>query len=205
MKKFFSKYFEFIILGLTIIFLLTKPAFPKFGERISMIFFGTLSFYYLASGVLVFLDKNRIGRIMRLMYLFGLWSVSFSVLAIMTRTLLMQMDKELLMISVSSGIGLMLFMLLYYIRLKTEDRETFKYLIQPLFVRSLLAIFIATAFLLAGNYGIYNMFGTHKKDPVYIEKAVNAYEHPEDSAIVNDFKNYDADLRGDSVSVGSGQ
>lgn len=195
MKKFFSRYLEFIILGLTILFLLLKPTMPKFGERISMLFFGMLSFYYLASGILVFLDKNRVGRIMRLMYLFGLWSVSVSVMAIMCRSLLLQLDKDLLMLSISSGIGLMLFMLLYFIRLKDEDKEAFKYLVQPLFFRSLIAIFISAAFLITGNYGIYSMFGTHKNDKVYVEKIVNAYENPEDSVLVNDLNNYDAKIK----------
>ena len=87
---------------------------PTYGERMSMILFGTLSFYYLASGILVFLDKQRIGRIMRLIYLFGLWSVSITVMAVMARTLLLQMDKQLLIISVSSGVGLMAYLFLYY-------------------------------------------------------------------------------------------
>jgi hypothetical protein len=167
----------------------------SYGERISMIFFASLSFYYLASGILVFLDKLRVGRIMRLMYLFGLWSVSITVIAVMCRTLLIQMDKELLTVSISSGIGLMMFIYLYYKKLKPEDKETFQQLIQPLFFRSLLSIFIAVALLVAGNYGIYSLFGTHKHDKVYTEKVVNAYEHPDDTLIVNDFKNYDASLR----------
>ncbi len=133
------------------------------------------------------------------MYLFGLWSVSIAVMAIMTRTLLLQLDKELLMISISSGMGLMLFLLLYYMKLTDEDKETFKYFIQPLFIRSVLAIFISTAFLVVGNYGIYSMFGTHKNDTVYSEKVVKAYENPNDSVIVNDFKKYDEELRGENI------
>lgn len=160
-----------------------------------MIFFASLSFYYLASGILVFLDKLRVGRIMRLMYLFGLWSVSITVIAVMCRTLLIQMDKELLTVSISSGIGLMLFLFLYYKKLKLEDKETFQQLIQPLFFRSLLSIFIAVALLVAGNYGIYSLFGTYKKDKVYTEKIVNAYENPYDSLIVNDFHRYDESIR----------
>ncbi|MBK9454881.1 MAG: hypothetical protein IPO24_04510 [Bacteroidetes bacterium] len=70
MKQFFSKYFEYLLLGNTILMVFLKPMLPTYGERMSMILFGTLSFYYLASGILVFLDKQRIGRIMRLIYLF---------------------------------------------------------------------------------------------------------------------------------------
>ncbi len=192
MKNFFNKYSEFILIGITILFLFIKPNLRDYGERISMICFASLSFFYLASGILVFLDKLRVGRIMRLVYLFGLWSVSITVIAVMCRTLLIQMDKELLMVSISSGVGLMLFLFLYFKKLKDDDKETFKLLIQPLFYRSLLSIFIAVALLVAGNYGIYHLFGTHKHDAVYTEKIVEAYENPDDSLIVNDFKLYDS-------------
>lgn len=169
-----------------------KPMLPTYGERMSMILFGTLSFYYLASGILVFLDKQRIGRIMRLIYLFGLWSVSITVMAVMARTLLLQMDKQLLIIAVSSGVGLMAYLFLYYRKLEADDKATLLIWIKPLVLRSILALCIAIAFFISSNYGIYSLFGTHKNDPVYTEKAVNAYENPDDTAAVNDLNRYDA-------------
>ncbi|MBK9505440.1 MAG: hypothetical protein WBP31_07215 [Chitinophagales bacterium] len=192
MKQFFSKYFEYLLLGNTILMVFLKPMLPTYGERMSMILFGTLSFYYLASGILVFLDKQRIGRIMRLIYLFGLWSVSITVMAVMARTLLLQMDKQLLIISVSSGVGLMAYLFLYYRKLEADDKATLLIWIKPLVLRSILALCIAIAFFISSNYGIYSLFGTHKNDPVYTEKAVNAYENPDDTAAVNDLNRYDA-------------
>lgn len=192
MKKILSKYFEFILIGLTLLFLMIKPAMPQYGERISMLFFGSLSFYYLASAVLVFLDKKRIGRMMRLLYLIGLWAVSFSVIAVMARTLLLELDKELLIIALSACIGTLLFCWIYFRGLEEKDKEIFKDQIPPLVLRNLISTFIVIAFLVIGNYAVYDMFGTHKKDPVYTEKIVNAYEHPGDTSIVNDFKRYDA-------------
>lgn len=190
-KKFFSRYFELILVGLTVLFLLIKPSMENFGERISMLFFGTLSFYYLASGILVFLDKNRVGRIMRLMYLFGLWSVSVMVIAIMTRIMLLQADKALLITAVCSTVGLLGYIVLYYRRLEGEDRKALLYLIQPLFIRSVFAMLLGIAFLVGSNYGIYSMLGTYRHDPVYIEKIVSAYENPEDSVLLESFKQYD--------------
>lgn len=195
LKKFFSRYFELILIALTLLFLFLKPNMPNYGERISMLFFGTLSFYYLGSGILVFLDKNRIGRIMRLMYLFGLWSVSIMVIAIMTRILLMQADKTLLMIAISSTVGLLAYIVLYYRKLEGEDRKALLYLIQPLFIRAVTSMLIGVAFLVGSSYGIYSMLGTYKDDVVYIEKIVSAYEHPHDTAIVNDYKRYDEEAR----------
>ena len=173
-----------------------KPNLPTYGERMSMILFGTLSFYYLASGILVFLDKARIGRIMRLIYLFGLWSVSLTVMAVMARTLLLQMDKQLLVISISASIGLMAYLFLYYRKLEADDKSTLLIWIQPLFVRSILALCISIGFLVSSNYGIYQLFGTHKNDAQYIQKAVNAYENPEDTAIVNEYHRYDEQIKG---------
>ncbi|HMZ89341.1 MAG TPA: hypothetical protein PK511_14625 [Chitinophagales bacterium] len=194
MKKIASKYFEVILIALTVLFLFLKPNLTNFGERISMLFFGTLSFYYLASGILVFLDKNRVGRIMRLMYLFGLWSVSIMVLAIMVRIMLIQMDKALLITAISASLGLIAYITLYYRRLEGEDREALLYLIQPLFIRVVTSMLIGVAFLIASNYAVYSMFGTHKRDPRYVEKIVSAYENPKDTTIVNDYKRYDEEI-----------
>jgi hypothetical protein len=191
LKKFFSKYFEYLLLANTILMVFLKPLLPTYGERMSMILFGTLSFYYLASGILVFLDKQRIGRIMRLIYLFGLWSVSIAVLAVMARTLLLQMDKQLLITAISSGLGLMAYLFLYYRKLEGDDKSTLLLWIKPLVLRSILAVFISAGFLIGSNFAIYSLFGTHKNDPVYIEKAVNAYENPDDTAAINDLDRYD--------------
>ncbi|MEZ5013702.1 MAG: hypothetical protein R2794_05370 [Chitinophagales bacterium] len=200
MKKFLSRYFEYILIAATIALLFMRSRMPLFGERVSMLMFGTLSFYYLASAVLVFLDKQRIGRIMRLMYLFGLWSVSISVIGIMMRSLLMQHDKELLVICVSSGIGILVYIWLSSRRVAPENKEQYAYYVKPLIARNAIALILSLGFLVGSNYGIYSMFGTHKFDPVYTEKVVNAYEHADDTSIVNDFKRYDASLN-DSTGV----
>lgn len=195
MKAFLNKYFEYLLILLTVLFLLIKHTMPSYGERISMIFFGSLSFYYLASGVLVFLDKNRIDRMMRLIYLFGLWSVSILIIAMMTRTLLLQFDKELLIVAISSGIGLMLLIWLYSNRISQDNKKAFWYQIQPLFIRSIFCTLLAVGFLVASNYTIYHLFGTYKTDPVYTRKIIQAYENPQDTLLVNDYKQYDASLR----------
>ncbi len=194
-KKFFSRYFEIILILLTVLFVFIKPNMRNYGERISILFFGMLSFYYLASGILVFLDKNRVGRIMRLMYLFGLWSVSIMVIAIMTRIMLLQADKALLITAICSTIGLMGYIIMYYRRLGDEDRNALLYLVQPLFIRALFSMLLGIAFLVGSSYGIYSMLGTYRRDPVYIEKIVRAYENPEDSVLLNDFKIYDDSTR----------
>lgn len=165
---------------------------PQFGERISMIMFGTLAFYYLASGVIVFLDKYRINRSVRLIYMIGLWGIAMTVIAIMARIALIQMNFELLIICLSSLVGVLLFAWMSYNHIeKEENKKAFAYFMQPLVLRSILAIFAALGFLIMSNYAVYKTFGTHRNDPVYIEKAINAYENPKDTLTVNDFKKYD--------------
>jgi hypothetical protein len=196
MKAFIKKYFEIILLLNTIVFVFFKPSMPQFGERISMIMFGTLAFFYLASGVMVFLDKYRISRSVRLIYMIGLWGIAMAVIAIMARIVLIQMSFELLIICVSSLVGVLLYARMSYTRIeKEENKKAFAYFIQPLVIRSIFAIFIGSGFLLMSNYAVYNTFGMHRRDPVYVEKAVNAYEHPQDTTVVNEFKKYDEEMR----------
>lgn len=195
---------EILLVALTILFLFLKPYMPQFGERISMIFFGTLSFYYLASGVLVFLDKYRVSRMMRLIYMSGLWAVSILVIGIMARTLLIQKNTELITISISSAAGILLFGWLQMNRLEdAEKRKLFRQQLQPLLLRGIISIVVGLGFLFLSAYSVYYMFGTYRKDPTYTDKAVNAYLHPDDSLIVNDFKTYDAMLRNtdDSTAI----
>lgn len=53
-------------------------------------------------------------------------------MAVMARTLLLQMDKQLLIISVSSGVGLMAYLFLYYRKLEADDKATLLIWIKPL-------------------------------------------------------------------------
>ena len=54
---------------------------------------------------------------------------------------------------------------------------------------------VGIAFLIGSSYSIYSMFGTFRRDPVYIEKIVQAYENPEDSVLLNAYKIYDDSVR----------
>lgn len=169
---------------------------PQYGERISMIMFGTLAFYYLASGVMVFLDKYRVSRSVRLIYMIGLWGIAMTVIAIMARIALIQMSFELLIICVSSLTGVLLFAWTAYNKIEnTENKKAFAYFMQPLVLRSIIAIFVGAGFLIMTNYAVYNTLGTYRRDAVYVQKAVNAYENPTDSVIVNEFKKYDENMR----------
>lgn len=196
MKKFFTKYGEIILVALTILVVLIKPALSSSGERLSILLFGTLGFYYLASGILAFLDKKRITRTVRLIYLIGLWGVSISVIGIMCRILLLQGDKELLIIAIFSLIGVLLFSWLSYRRLQdANNRETFTWQMQPLVIRSILAIMMSAGFIFTDNYTVYQTFGTYRSNSEYIQTIVQAYEQPYDTAAVNTFKRMDEAIR----------
>ncbi len=163
MKKFLSKHFEIILIALTLLFLFMKPVFSQYGERISMLMFATLSFYYLASALLVFLDKQRIDRILRLIYLFGLSTISCAVIAVMARILLLQFNKEFLIISICAAGGTIFVCRLYYQMLKDNNKNMFTNYVKPLVIRSIICMVICIVFLIANDYAIANMFGAQIK------------------------------------------
>ncbi|MFN3940415.1 MAG: hypothetical protein ACK4IY_07490, partial [Chitinophagales bacterium] len=173
-----------------------KPALSSSGERLSILLFGTLGFYYLASGILAFLDKKRITRTIRLIYLIGLWGVSISVIGIMCRILLLQGDKELLMAATFSLIGVLLFSWLSYRRLQDDhNREVFTWQMQPLVIRSIPAIMFSIGIIYADNEAVYKNFGTYRNNADYLHSIVQAYENPNDTAAVNAFKRMDEAIR----------
>ncbi|MBC8174017.1 MAG: hypothetical protein H7X71_08930 [Chitinophagales bacterium] len=196
MKKFLSKYIEFILLALCILLLLSKPEMPLYGDRICMVMFATLALYYLASGILVFLDKYRITRNMRLLYMFGLWAVAMIVLAVLARTTLVQMNYELLLICVSSLFAVSIFSLFIYNGTEPEKKPSISAQLQPLITRCVIAFFIGIGFLLIDPYTVYKLFGTYRSDAVYIDKIIRVYENPEDTILKNELIRYEEILKG---------
>ncbi len=118
----------------------------------------------------------------------------------MTRILLIQMNFELIILSIISVIAALLLALIYNLQIDTpEDKKSFRWQMQPLIIRSILAILIGIGFISIDSYSVYRIFGTYKKDDIYLEKAANAYEHPDDTIIVNDFKRYDSIKKQESI------
>lgn len=181
-QLFFKKYLEFILVGLAIFFIFAKSEYPRYGERISLLFFGTLAFYYLASGVLVFLDRHRIMRSMRLIYLVGLWGVSTTVIGTMARIHLIQMNEELLYTAVAAMLAALGFAFLAYRQVEGDDnKQAWRWQLQPIIIRSALAILVSLGIVLSTPFTVYNTFGTYRKDPSYSKDAVYVYEHPDDT------------------------
>lgn len=188
--SFVKRYLEYILLFVTILIVFTKTDFPKYGERMSLMLFGTLAFYYLASGVLVFLDKKRVVRSMRLIYLIGLWGVSTCVIAIMSRIHLIQNNAELMYIALIALASSLFFGFLALRQYENEEsRKAYRWQLQPLVLRAGVALIIGLGILVTPPYTVYHSFGTYREIPGYTEKAVYVYEHPEDSAATNELKN----------------
>lgn len=196
MKKFFTRFGEILLVFFTILVVYLKPTFGASGDRLSILLFGTLAFYYLASGVLTFLDKKRIIRSVRLIYIVGLWGISVIVIGIMCRIILLQGDKELLIVALFSLIGILMFAWLSYKNIEDENnRDAFVWQMQPLVVRSILALIIGAGFLFTDSYTIYRSFGTFRNNTEYINTIVDAYQNPNDTLKVNTFKRLDSELR----------
>lgn len=196
MKKFFTKFGEIILVCLTAAVVFIKPMFGAGGDRLSILLFGTLAFFYLASGVLTFLDKKRIARNMRLIYLIGLWGVSVIVIGVMCRIILLQGDKELLTVALFSLLGMGGIAWFNYNSIEdATGRKTFAWQMQPLVIRSILAFIIGAGFLFTDSYTIYRSFGTYRNKDDYVNAVVDAYNHPQDTARVNAFKRMDSVMR----------
>ena len=184
-----KQYLEFILLALTIIVVFSKTGFPKYGDRISMLLFGTVAFYYLASGVLVFLDKERVVRSMRLIYIIGLWGVSICTLGIMARIHLIQSNTELLYIALIALASSLFFGFLAIRQYKeSENKKAYKWQLQPLILRAGIAFILGIGILLINPYTVYHTFGTYREDPYITKQAVYVYEHPEDTAANREFE-----------------
>ena len=196
MKKFFTRFGELLLVLLTILVIIIKPSLSNGGDRLSILLFGTLAFYYLASGVLAFLDKKRITRSVRLIYLVGLWGISVIIIGSMCRILLLQGDKELLIVAIFSLIGMGIFTWFSYKNIEdTNNRKSFLWQMQPLAVRSILALTIGAGFLFTDSYTVYRSFGTFRNNTEYINAIVDAYTYPEDTVKVNKYKRMDSLLR----------
>lgn len=196
MKTFFTRFGEIILVLLTAIVVYIKPTLSSGGDRLSILLFGTLGFFYLASGILAFLDKKRITRTMRLIYLVGLWGVSVIVIGVMCRILLLQGDTELLIVALFSLLGMAMFSVIAYRNLSdAENKKSFLWQMQPVAVRSILALIIGAGFLFTDSYTVYRSFGTFRNDTEYINAIVDAYQHPDDTLKVNTYKRLDAEMR----------
>lgn len=181
--EFFKKYMELILVLLTIVFVFAKSDFPKYGERISLLFFGTLAFFYLSSGVLVFLDRHRVVRTMRIIYLLGLWGVSTATIGIMARIHLIQMNTELLYIALLGMAACMGFAWLAYRQVEgDENKAAWRWQLKPIVLRCGIVLILGVGILVATPNTVYHTFGTYRDDPTYVEAAVYSYEHPEDTA-----------------------
>ena len=62
-----------------------------------VVLFSTLAFFYLASGVLVLLDRANVERVMRLTWFLGMWGLSLLVIGMMSRLLFWESARMAIM------------------------------------------------------------------------------------------------------------
>ncbi len=180
--SFFKKYLELILIAGTVIVLFIRSDYPKYGERISLMLFGTLAFYYLASGILVFLDRHRIVRSMRLIYIIGLWGVSTVVIGIMSRLHLIRNNEELLAIALLAMAATLVFSVLALRQMRGKtDYAAYRWQLQPVFLRCGIGCILGLGVLFSSPYTLYHSFGTFRQHPEYTRKAIYVYEHAEDT------------------------
>ena len=162
----------------------------------SLMLFGTLAFYYLASGILVFLDRHRIVRSMRLIYIIGLWGVSTVVIGIMSRLHLIRNNQELLTIAVLAMVATIVFSLLALRQMRDKSYyAAYRWQLQPVLLRCGIGVVLGLCVLFSSPYTLYHSFGTFRHHPEYTRKAIHVYEHAEDTAAARQLEELTDSLR----------
>ncbi len=118
----------------------------------TVVLFCSLAFYYLASGLLVLLDRHRVERVMRLTWFLGLWGLSLTVLGLMATLLAWDSAELTLLAGITTCAAVLGFVLLQRQGLGGELREAYHREIRPLALRLLGggAIAVAAGSLLGG-------------------------------------------------------
>lgn len=109
-----------------------------------------LAFYYLASGVLVLMDRANIEKLMRVVWFLGLWAVAMVVLGAMARVLDWSSDTMLLLAGGGGCLAAGLFAWLNRQGLQPEVRDAYDLEMKPLARRLFAGLAVAVLFWVVG-------------------------------------------------------
>lgn len=115
-------------------------------EGLIVITASALAFYYLASGVLVLLDKVNVERIMRIMWFLGMWALAMVVLGAMATVLRWPVADTFLMCGAGGTMATVGFTWLNRQGMDTSIRDAYDTEIRPLARRLLGGSAVAAMF-----------------------------------------------------------
>lgn len=180
LTAFLEKNLEYLALaGCLLALVALYVAYPP-AQAIAVVMFCSLAFFYLASGVLVLLDRNRVERVMRLTWFLGMWGLSLMVIGAVARVLFWESAQIMLMAGGATAAAVAGFTLLNRMGLQGGLQEAYDVENKPLLSRLLVGLLVGAALFFSPNRSLYQTFGAYRNDPEYVNLLLNFLDDPGD-------------------------
>lgn len=190
-----QKYFEPAVLLMILLSLGGLYAQYAIAQGVSVALVSLLAFYWLASGILVLLDRANVEQVMRLTWFMGMWSAAIGLLGIISRILLWSSSSSILMVSGAMALTAIAFSILNRQGLKGDLQEAFDREMRPLYVRLLPVLLVGTMIYFTDARGIYSNFGLFRDDPEYVRLLIEKIDNPHNRKAVDAWKKYHTQKR----------
>jgi len=153
----------------------------EMAERLLVLACSALALYYLLSGALVLFTK-QVTRSMRMLYFFGLWSISVGLVGVIYTFRFWPNGGNLLMLGFSFGTAVMMILLLYRVMIKKNDRSVRRQL-APLYSRLLLYPVIFLILQLTPFDPLFHSFNKYRDHEKYREILKQTIDNPADTLL----------------------
>jgi hypothetical protein len=153
----------------------------EMAERLLVLSCSALALYYLLSGALVLFNKQVV-RSMRMIYFFGLWSISVGLVGVIYTFRFWPNGGNLLMLGFSFGTAVMMILLLYRVMIKKNDRSIRRQL-SPLYMRLLVYPVIFLILQLTPFDLLFHSFNKYRDHEEYREILKQTIDHPADTLL----------------------
>ncbi len=193
--QFLEKRMEWLaMLGCVLALLALARNYPP-SRGVTVVLFCTLAFFYLASGVLVLLDRQNVERVMRLTWFLGLWGLSLVAIGAMSRVLFWESARIALMAGGATVAAVVGFALLNRMGLNGEIRTAYDREIRPLLIRLIAGLALGAALFFSPDRSLYHTFGPYRNDPAYVNTLLEHLADPGDPKAEQAWKEADAAKR----------
>jgi len=166
-----------ILFAIFTLFLLYSRA--AFAERLVVLSFSSLALYYLLSGALVLFNR-QVAHPIRLLYFFGLWSISIGIVGVIYLFRFWPNGKNLLALAFAIATAIMMILLIYRIGFKKND-ESIRLQLSPLFKRLLIYPILFLLLQLLPFDVLFSTFNRYRNNDEYREAIHKVIDNPADS------------------------
>lgn len=153
----------------------------EMAERLLVLSCSALALYYLLSGALVLFTK-QVTRSMRMLYFFGLWSISVGLVGVIYTFRFWPNGGNLLMLGFSFGTAVMMILLLYRVMIKKNDRSVRRQL-APLYTRLLIYPVLFLSLQLTPFDPLFHSFNKYRNHEEYREILKQTIDNPADTIL----------------------